>query len=53
MTDAEAKECRERLHKLWSWGRCFIEDTPITAETLWREFPRAMLEAKEFLEKTK
>lgn len=42
----EAKECLRILH---CWGECFIKDTPITAETLWREFPAAMKSAEAFL----
>lgn len=41
----------DALHRLHAWGECFIKDTPITAETLWREFPAAMKHAGEVLAK--
>jgi hypothetical protein len=44
-------EMRDALHKLEAWSRPFIEDTPISAETLWREFPQAIHEARALLAK--
>lgn len=46
---AENAELYEALFKLEAWGKCFIETTPISAETLWREFPLAMERASETL----
>lgn len=48
-----AEELKEALFKLHAWGRPFIgKGSPISAETLWREFPRAMEEASVVLAKT-
>ena len=46
-----ASELLEALRKLHSWGLPFIENTPISAETLWREFPAAMKHAGEVISK--
>lgn len=43
------KDLREKLFKLSSWGECFVKKTPISAETLWREFPKALEEAQALL----
>ena len=36
----------EALNRLERWSTPFIEDTPISAETLWREFPAAIKNAR-------
>ena len=51
--EAEAVQLRAALLKLERWGSCFIENTPITAETLWREFPAAIHAARDVLIATK
>lgn len=49
---AEAREAkyREALDKLERWSRTFIEDTPLSAETIWREFPKAVEQARQVLQ---
>lgn len=48
---SRAREAKlvEALRSLHAWSRCFVEDTPITAETLWRAFPAAVKRAGEVL----
>jgi len=41
------------LTKLEAWSRTFIEKSPISAETLWREFPKAVEEARAAIAKAK
>ena len=41
------------LNKLERWSSTFIEDTPLSAETIWREFPQAIKEARATLAKAK
>ncbi|KKN42996.1 hypothetical protein LCGC14_0707490 [marine sediment metagenome] len=43
---------REALRELESWGRVFVEKTPISAETLWRAFPKALDKASAVLADT-
>ena len=43
---------REALGELESWGRVFVEKTPISAETLWRAFPKALDKARAALTDT-
>lgn len=50
--EADVERLREALHRLTSWSRPFIEDTPISAETLWREFPKAVRNGQEVLAAT-
>lgn len=47
--DAREAKLVEALRSLHAWSRCFVEDTPITAETLWRAFPAAVKRAGEVL----
>lgn len=49
---AEIDRLREALRKLHAWSRPFVENTPISAETLWREFPKAIETAQAALEDT-
>ena len=44
--EADKAALTTALYKLQSWGACFIEKSSISAETLWREFPIAMKEAR-------
>ena len=44
------EEMREALRKLERWSTPFIEkNSPISAETLWREFPKAIENARTIL----
>ncbi len=47
------EDMRDALFKLHSWGRVFVENTPISAETLWREFPMALKAAETALANAK
>lgn len=49
----ESKGLYDALHRLHAWGRPFIETTPISAETLWREFPAAMENASSVIDEYK
>lgn len=37
------------LRRLQRWGSCSVEKSSISAETYWREFPKALEEAKRIL----
>lgn len=39
----------DEMRTLTRWAECFTTDTPISAETLWREFPKAIDEANAIL----
>lgn len=44
--EADLAVVAEALFKLERWSSCFVEKTPISAETLWREFPAAIKNAR-------
>ena len=46
-------ELMEALCELESWGRVFVEKSPISAETLWRAFPQALDKARAALAKAR
>ena len=47
--EARADEAERLLLALAGWAECAVEDTTISAETYWRELPRAIKEARAFL----
>lgn len=47
---ARATEAERMLLRLAGWAACAVEDTTISAETYWRELPRAIKDARAFLE---
>ena len=49
--EEQRDELAEALNILQRWSTPFIENTPISAETLWREFPDAIKHARYTLAK--
>ena len=48
--EARAEEAERLLLALAGWAECAVEDTTISAETYWRELPRAIKEARAFID---